>query len=141
MTWLLDTNVISELRTARTGASDPEVVKWAASVDPAELFISVITVQELEIGVIQAERRDAVRGAMLRDWFDRSVLPAFAERILAIDTAIARRSASLHVPDRRPAHDALIAATALVHGMTVVSRDADFAAMGVPLLNPWLPQS
>jgi len=136
--YLLDTNVISELRRIRLGRADARVTAWAASVDAAEMYLSVITIQELDIGVRLAERRDRSQGQVLRAWLDDHVLPAFAERILDVDIAIALRSAGLHVPDPRPLADGLIAATALVHGMTVVTRNVeDFRPTGVPLLNPW----
>lgn len=136
--WLLDTNVVSELRKAHTGRADPNVVAWAQSVAPASLFLSVITLQALELGVLQVERRDAAQGRVLRTWLDDQVIPAFADRVLVIDVAVALRCARLHVPDPRSEADALIAATALVHGMTVVTRNtADFAPTGVALLNPW----
>lgn len=135
---LLDTNVVSELRKARAGRADKNVVTWAAGTAAASMFVSGITVQELEIGVFLAERRDPSQGAVLRRWLEEQVLPAFAERILPVDTAVARRSASLHVPDPRPVRDSLIAATALVHGMSVVTRNgADFAPMGVEIIDPW----
>lgn len=138
--FLLDTNVVSELRKIRAGKADRNVAAWADSLDAADLFISAITLQELEIGVLLAERRDPVQGAMIRAWLDRHVLPAFAGRILAVDMAVALRSARLHVPDPRPVRDGLIAATALVHGMTVVTRNvADFEPTGVPVFNPWTP--
>jgi predicted nucleic acid-binding protein len=136
--YLLDTNVVSELRKVRAGKADVRVAAWAESVDVADLFLSAISVQELEIGVLLVERRDPAQGAMLRTWLDGHVLPAFAGRILAIDTAVALRSARLHVPDPGPLRDSFIAATALVHGMTVVTRNiADFETADVPLLNPW----
>jgi predicted nucleic acid-binding protein len=95
-------------------------------------------IQELEIGVLLAERRDRAQGALLRSWLDDHVLPVFADRILPVDTAVARRSASLHVPDPRPIRDGLIAATALVHGMVVATRNvADFEPTGVWTLDPW----
>jgi len=137
--YLLDTNVVSELRKIRAGRADKNVARWADSVDAADLYLSVITVQELEIGVLLAERRDTAQGAVFRAWLSQHVLPAFAERILAVDSAVALRGARLHVPDLRPVRDGLIAATALVHGMTVVTRNlADFAPTGVKTLNPWL---
>jgi predicted nucleic acid-binding protein len=99
----------------------------------------VITSLELELGTLLAERRDRSRGKILRAWLDDHVLPAFADRILPVDTAVARRSAALHVPDPRPIRDALIAATALVHGMTVVTRNvSDFESTGARVVNPWL---
>ncbi|QVL48397.1 MAG: type II toxin-antitoxin system VapC family toxin [Thiocapsa sp.] len=136
--YLLDTNVVSELRKVRAGKADIRVAAWADSVETVDLFLSVITIEELEIGVLLAERRDPTRGTVLRAWLDRHVLPAFAGRILSLDTAIARSSARLHVPDPRPLRDAFIAATALAHGMTVVTRNVrDFEKTGVPILDPW----
>ena len=136
--YLLDTIVISELRKVGSGRPNASVALWADSVDAADLYISVITVQELEICVALALRRDAQQGAVLRNWMDRHVLPAFENRILPVDLAVAQRSAQLNVPDPRPVRDGLIAATALVHAMTVVTRNvADFQQCGVSLINPW----
>lgn len=138
---LLDTNVISELRKIRLGKADKNVVAWAEGLETASLYLSVITVQELEIGVLLAERRDPVQGAVFRTWLENQVLPAFSGRILPVDTAVARRSASLHVPNPGPFRDSLIAATALVHRMTLATRNvADFQASGVGLVNPWLAE-
>lgn len=137
--FILDTNVVSELRKVRLGRADAHVAQWADSVESVELYLSSITVQELEIGVLLAQRRDPAQGAIFRVWLDQHVLPAFAGRILPVDTAVAQRSAKLHVPDPRPVRDGLIAGTALVHGMTLVTRNlADFEPCGVRLLNPWL---
>lgn len=136
--FLLDTNVISELRKAKAGKADPNVIGWANGVSTASLFISVITVLELEMGVLQVERRDLIQGAVLREWLDQRVLPAFQNRILPIDEQIARRCAHFHIPDPMSERDALIAATASVHHMTVVTRNtSDFQSSGIPLLNPW----
>lgn len=138
MMFVLDTNVVSELRKAKTGRADSGVVAWASGVPTSSLFLSAITLLELEHGVLLIERRDAAQGAVLRAWMDDHVLPAFDRRILPVDTRVALRTAALHVPDRRSDRDALIAATALVHGMTVVTRNvSDFAATGVELLDPW----
>jgi len=136
--YLLDTNVISELRKAKSGKADKKVVKWASKMPTASLFLSAITVLELEIGVKLMERRDQKQGAMLRTWLDEYVLPAFNDRIIPIDTAVALCCADLHVPDPRSDRDVLIAATAIVHKMTVVTRNInDFKHMDVALLNPW----
>ena len=136
--YLLDTNVVSEIRKIRLGKADKFVSLWADSVNTAELYLSVITLQELEIGVLLAEHRDPAKGMLLRSWLDNHVMPAFSGRILPVDTAVAIRSAMLHVPDPRPVRDGLIAATALVHGMTVVTRNvSDFEPCGVSLINPW----
>lgn len=136
--YLLDTNVVSEMRKIRLGRADPNVAAWADSVDASDLYLSVISIHELELGVLLAERRDAAQGAILRKWLTEHVLPAFAGRILDVDTVVAQRSAALHVPDPRPFRDCLIAATALVHGMTVVTRNVtDFQASSAMVLNPW----
>jgi predicted nucleic acid-binding protein len=133
--YLLDTNVISELRKPK---ADKNVVAWANAVIAPRLFISAITLKELETGVLRMERRDPVQGKVLRNWLKRHVMPAFDARILPVDAAVALRCASLHVPDSANESDALIAATALVHGLTVVTRNvADFASSGVALINPW----
>ncbi|NNM69186.1 MAG: type II toxin-antitoxin system VapC family toxin [Gallionella sp.] len=136
--YLLDTNVVSELRKAKAGKADKNVTAWADSVSATSLFLSVITVLELETGILLIERRDPTQGTVLRTWLDSHVLPAFSGRILAIDVAVAQRCAKLHVPDPRADRDSLIAATALVHGMTVVTRNvADFEPTGVEIFNPW----
>lgn len=137
--FLLDTNVISELR--RSDKADGNVVAWAGTVAAASFFLSAISILEIELGTLQIERRDAAQGAILRSWIDDQILPRFEGRILQIDTAVAQRCARLHVPDPRAERDALIAATALVHGLTVVTRNVpDFAPLGVMLLNPWRAQ-
>jgi toxin FitB len=136
--FVLDTNVVSELRKAKAGKADRNVAAWAAGVPADALFVSAITILELETGVLLVQRRDPKQGALLRAWLDQHVLPAFSGRVLAVDTAVAQRCAALHVPDPRSDRDALIAATAMVHHMAVVTRNvADFAPTGVPLLNPW----
>jgi toxin FitB len=137
--FLLDTNVVSELRKARAGKANSGVVDWAAGVPVALMFISAISLHELEHGVLLAERRDLVRGAVLRAWLDDRVVPAFAHRILPVDTETALRSAALHMPNPAPFRDAFIAATALGHGMTVVTRDnKDFDRFeNLVVLNPW----
>ncbi|KPZ21648.1 MULTISPECIES: type II toxin-antitoxin system VapC family toxin [Pseudomonas syringae group] len=136
--FLLDTNVVSELRKRN---ADANVVRWSRTRMASSLFISSITILELETGILRIERRDPTQGAALRMWLDHHVLKAFAGRILPIDTQVAKRCAQLHVPDPRSECDALIAATALVHGMTVVTRNtADFKSSGAALLNPWISQ-
>ena len=136
--FLLDTNVVSELRKVQSGKADWRVAAWLRNADPEQQFLSVVVLEELEIGVLLSERRDPQAGALLRQWLDSQVRQVFLRRTLPIDAAVALRSARLHVPDRRPVRDALIAATAFVHGMTVVTRNvADFAPTGVPTLNPW----
>lgn len=138
MMFVLDTNVVSELRKVRLGKADANVVSWTESVDATDLFVSAITIMELELGVLSIERKDATQGGMLRLWLEQQVLPEFSGRTLPVDTAVAQRCARLHVPNKRGERDALIAATALVHGITVVTRNvADFQHTGVALINPW----
>jgi predicted nucleic acid-binding protein len=136
--YLLDTDVLSELRKAKSGRANAGVVTWAKAVPSTSLYLSVISILELEMGVLRVERRDARQGAMLRAWLEDQVLPAFAGRIIAVDTAVARCCAHLHVPDPRADRDAPFAAAALVHGMKVVTRNvADFAPTGVVTIDPW----
>jgi len=135
--FLLDTNVISESRKQR-GKADANVVRWLRATSPAQTFLSVFTVFELELGIRLKERQDKAQGAALRRWLETIVVPTFAERVLTPDLAIARRCAALHVPDPASERDAWIAATALEHGLTVVTRNvADFERTGVRLLDPW----
>jgi toxin FitB len=134
--FVLDTNVVSELR--RPERADPKLSAWASSAPLASMFLSAITMLEIELGALLIERKDKAQGSVLRAWIEDQILPRFEGRILAVDAAVARRCARLHVPDPRAERDALIAATALVHGMTVVTRNAsDFEPMGVAFLNPW----
>ncbi len=136
--YLLDTNVISELRKAGSNRADKNVVEWANSIPSSSLFISVITILELETGMLLIKRKDPTQGAILRSWINTHVLPTFFDRIIDVDTAVAQCCAKLHVPDPRSDRDALIAATALTHGMTIVTRNVcDFEPTGVEIINPW----
>src|ERR1700682_2309585 len=134
--FLLDTNVISELR--RPDKADRRVAAWANELPAASFFMSAISILEIELGALLIARKDAAQGAVLRAWIDHQVLARFEGRVLAVDTPVAQRCAQLHVPDPRAERDALIAATALVHGLTVVTRNVgDFGPTGVSLINPW----
>ena len=137
--FLLDTNVVSELRKSKVRTANQGVSDWADNVPAALMFVSVITLHELEQGILLAEHSDPIKGKLLRRWLDSSVLPAFADRILPVDTAIARRAAALHVPDPAPFRDGLIGATALVHELTVVTRNLrDFERFdNLGIINPW----
>ncbi len=137
--FVLDTNVVSELRKVRGGKANLGVAAWAEQVLSSELFISSITVHELEHDVLLMERSDLNQGALLRAWLDHSVATAFKTRVLDVDERVARRAAALHVPDPAPFRDALIGATAIEHDMTVVTRNAkDFERFdGLDVLNPW----
>ena len=136
--FLLDTNVISESRKLHSGKADANVTRWLQSTSPAHTFISVFTVFELELGIRLKERQDETQGKALRRWLEGVILPGFMNRVLDADTDVARRCATLHVPDPASDRDAWIAATALQHGLTVVTRNvADFQRTGATLLNPW----
>ena len=137
--FVLDTNVVSELRRAKAGKANPGVTEWADRVPATMMFLSVISLQELEHGVLLAERRDPAQGDVLRRWLEASVATAFADRFLPVDEPVARRAAALQVPDPAPFRDALIAATAQVHAMTVVTRnESDFVRFGsLEVTNPW----
>jgi toxin FitB len=136
--YLLDTNVVSELRKVGDGKADPNVTAWISAQDSRDLYISAITILELERGILSIQRRDIEQGSRLRAWIDSRVRPEFAERIIAIDEAIATRCAHLHIPDRRNEADALIAATAIVRGLVIVTRNIqDFQGTGVVLVDPW----
>lgn len=139
---LLDTNVVSELRKVASGRADPNVAAWARAAPPGQLFISVVTLHELEHGVLLAERSDPRSGAILRRWLDERVAQAFDGRVLLVDEAVARLAASLHVPDPAPFRDALIGATAIAHGLVMVTRnERDFARFpGIRLVDPWNAQ-
>jgi predicted nucleic acid-binding protein len=134
--YILDTNVVSELRRGKK--ADRNVRVWAQTLPAASLYLSVVSILELEMGILLVERRDTKQGGILRAWMDGHVLPSFSGRILAIDTVVAQRCAALHVPNPCSDRDALIAATALVHSMTVVSRNVThFQPTGVAVVNPW----
>ena len=134
--FLLDTNVVLELR--RPHRTNPKVAAWADSVPPSDMFLSSISILELETGALLLMRRDDRQGKLIQQWIEDRVLTTFTDRVLAVDTAVARRCALLHVPDPRPYRDSLIAAMALVHRLIVVTRNrADFEPMAVSVLNPW----
>jgi toxin FitB len=138
--YLLDTNVVSELRK-KPGRIDANVLAWSEGIHPLDQYLSVVTLQELETGVLLLDRHDTAQAKMLRHWLEMTVRPAFAKRILPVSQEVALRNAQLHVPDPQTYRDSLIAATALVHGLIVVTRNvSDFKAMNVRILNPWLPQ-
>lgn len=135
--YLLDTNVVSELRKA--GKADARVVAWVERTDLQFMYISVVSILEIRLGILSLQRKDMSQAKIFSLWLSRQVIPGFAERVLPVDLSVALRCAELHVPDRRPDRDALIAATALAHGLTVVTRNTkDFQPTGVMMLNPWL---
>ena len=138
MVWLLDTNTVSELRKVQSGRANPNVAAWQADIPKTDMFLSAVTIMELEMGILQIERKDTTQGTLLRRWMNEAVMPTFAHRILAFDTTTALQCAALHTPDPRSWRDSVIAATALTHRMTIVTRNIkDFQSTGAALLNPW----
>lgn len=138
MSYLLDTNVISELRRSE-GRAEPAVRRWVASRAPSDMYLSAMTILEIELGIARLRRRDPQQASRLQTWLENDVLDVFAGRILPMDVRVARHAARSHVPDPRPERDAIIAATAAVHGLTVVTRNiSDFEPMGVALIDPWV---
>ncbi len=139
--YLLDSNVLSELRKSTSGRANRGVVDWAAAVPVESLFVSAITMLELEKGVQLKALQDAAAGDALRRWLDEKVYPSFHGRVLPVDLRVAIENGSYHVPDPRPLADSLIAATAKVHGLQIVTRNVKdfepFEYRGVRVLNPW----
>lgn len=135
MGWLIDTNVVSELR--KGPRADAGVTQWFADVADDAIFTSVLVLGELRRGVELVRRRDEVAATSLERWLDEMV-GRFPERVLPVDDAVADRWGRLNVPNPVPAIDGLLAATALVHGMTLVTRNvADVASTGVAVHNPF----
>jgi toxin FitB len=136
--YLLDTNVLSELRKIKAGKADKRVKRWANSVESNDLYLSAITVQEIDIGVLLLERKDPIQAQVFRRWLEDQVLPSFGNRILPVDISVARKSARFHIPNPKPMRDSLIAATAAAHSMIVVTRNvSDFDLPNLTVFNPW----
>lgn len=134
--FLLDTNVISGLRHGKPQQA-ASVRAWAEDVPANQLYLSAVTVLELEMGVLRMERKDGPQGQILRAW-TRSVLQEFAAQVLPFTAKIALRCASMHVPAPRSFRDSMIAATAQQHSLILVTRNvADFAGLGITIHNPW----
>jgi toxin FitB len=138
--FLLDTNVVSELRSGKPHQSTA-VRSWAQGQPLQQLYLSAVTVMELEMGVLRMERQDQPQGNTLRRWA-AAVLKQFAGRVLPFGRETARRCAAMHVPDTKSMRDSMIAAMALEHGMILVTRNwADFDGTSVKLINPWEDQN
>lgn len=134
--FIVDTNVVSTLR--KPDKAPHELLAWAEAQDPSQVYISAISIFEIEYGIRLKAHTDAKQGQILLEWFEGIVLPAYDGKILPVCVDTARTCAPLHVPNKRPERDALIAATAIFHQMTLVTRnDKDFLGMNCALLNPW----
>ncbi|MEN9894331.1 MAG: hypothetical protein RIR97_183 [Pseudomonadota bacterium] len=136
--YLLDTNVVSELRKVKSGKADSNLVSWAQGISEQASFVSVITILELEAGVLRKEAEGGHDGEKLRAWLNNTIIAGFSERIIGIDISIAQAAARIQLQRTRPVHDVLIAATAMVKGLIVVTRNTkDFTGIGLSLINPW----
>jgi toxin FitB len=136
--YLLDTNVVSEMKRISAGHGHARVSHWLGQVEDSSLYLSAITVLELELGCLLMERWDKSQGEVLRRWLS-AMMDRYHDRIIAIDAAVANRAAALHVPNPRESHDAWIAATALTHRYTVVTRNVgDFSIDDLTVINPWI---
>lgn len=135
MSYLLDSNIVSELR--KRDRADAGVRQWLAGVDDSELFLSVLTVGELRRGIESIHRRDRARALVLNRWF-HALVTQYDERILLVDQRVAEEWGRMNALATLPAVDSLLAATAHVHGLTFVTRNTkDVARTGVPCLNPF----
>lgn len=136
--FVLDTNVISEIRKKDSGKAAASVVRWVDSALPETRFLCSITIMEIEMGILSLDRRDGRQASLLRQWLSDQVLPSFPNRILPIDETAALACAKMMVPKTRPLRDALIAATAQINDFTLVTRNTkDFSGLPVRTLNPW----
>ena len=134
--YLVDTTVLSAMR--RQDKADPQFATWVRATPPEEMYLSVLSLYEIKVGALRVARRDPMQGRDLDRWLRNFVIAAFVDRILVVSPAVSLRCAALHVPHPRPVIDSLIAATALEHQLTVVTRNvADFQPMGVGILDPW----
>lgn len=137
--YVVDTNVLSDLR--RPERAEPALVAWSKQTQADSLFVSVVSIWEIEQGILAVQKRDPAAAKILRSWLEDKLIPQYKDRFLSVDMATARACAALHVPKTQSYRDSLIAATALALGYTVVTRNvSDFAPMGVPYINPWVPR-
>ena len=136
--YLLDTNIISELKKLDSGKIHPQVQRWAYSTDLKQSKISAVSITEIRTGILSLAHKDKVQAALLDDWFSNRFLPTYRSKILPVDTEVALICAQLHIPNRRPINDAYIAATAIAHHLILVTRNVrDFQGLPLKLENPF----
>lgn len=136
--YLLDTNIISELKKLDSGKIHPQVQRWAYSINLMQTKISVVSIIEIRMGILSLARKDQAQAASLDNWFTNRLLPAYRTRTLSVDTEVALICAQLHIPAKRPINDAYIAATAIAHNLTLVTRNVrDFQGLPLMLENPF----
>ena len=136
--YLLDTNIVSELRKLETGKIHPQVYRWIKSNGFTHTYISAVTLAEIQTGILSLARKDQAQAASLDNWFTNRLLPAYRTRTLSVDTEVALICAQLHIPAKRPINDAYIAATAIAHNLTPVTRNVrDFQGLPLMLENPF----
>ena len=137
--YLLDTNIVSELRKMESGKADVNVVAWFQQVNLTDAYLSVITLFEIKLGILQLKRKDIQQAKLLQSWFEQKFLPNFENRILPLDTKVMMTCAEFHIPDKKPLNDSYIAATAKAHRFKIVTRNVkDFKGCGVEVLNPFI---
>ena len=136
--YLLDTNIISELKKLDSGKIHPQVQRWAYSINLMQTKISVVSITEIRTGILSLARKEQAQAASLDNWFTNRLLPAYRTRTLSVDTEVALICAQLHIPAKRPINDAYIAATAIAHNLTPVTRNVrDFQGLPLMLENPF----
>ena len=136
--YLLNTNIISELQKLDSGKIHPQVQRWAYSINLMQTKISVVSITEIRTGILSLARKDQAQAASLDNWFTNRLLPAYRTRTLSVDTEVALICAQLHIPAKRPINDAYIAATAIAHNLTPVTRNVrDFQGLPLMLENPF----
>lgn len=136
--YLLDTNVVSELRKIKTAKAHQGLSQWLSSIQPEQLYINTIVLMELKKGIFLKQRKDPKQAQVLQIWLDTVIRPAFAQRTLNIDENTIDICAKLHVPNKRPENDAWIGAMAIAYNMVLVTRNVkDYAGLPVKILNPF----
>ena len=136
--YLLDTNIISELKKLDSGKIHPQVQRWAYSINLMQTKVSVVSIIEIRTGILSLARKGQAQAASFDNWFTNRLLPAYRTRTLSVDTEVALICAQLHIPTKRPINDAYIAATAIAHNLTPVTRNMrDFQGLPLMLENPF----